>query len=194
MGLGFLVFTGIILLSAAVVFKNIYNGLISLRNQLERAWANIDVILKQRYDETAQLIQVVEQFASYEAGVIEKLVQARTQYGQAQSIEDKIKASGEMSLALKGVMAIGEAYPDLKSSQNFMQLQTRISQLESTIADRRETYNEVVANFNTRIDQFPDVFAARFLNYQRQTMFKATEQEKSMPSVKMNLPKIKIGA
>lgn len=194
MGLGFLVFTGIILLSAAVVFKNIYNGLISLRNQLERAWANIDVILKQRYDETAQLIQVVEQFASYEAGVIEKLVQARTQYGQANSVEDKIKASGEMSLALKGVMAIGEAYPDLKSSQSFMQLQTRISQLESTIADRRETYNEVVANFNTRIDQFPDVFAARFLNYQRQTMFKSTEQEKSMPSVKMNLPKIKIGA
>ena len=194
MGLGFLVFSGIILVSGAVIFKNIYNGLISLRNQLERAWANIDVILKQRYDETAQLIQVVEQFASYEASVIEKLVQARTHYGQAQSVEDKIKASGEMSLALKGVMAIGEAYPDLKSSQSFVQLQTRISQLESTIADRRETYNEVVANFNTRIDQFPDVFAARFLNYQRQTMFKASEQEKTMPSVKMNLPKMKIGA
>jgi LemA protein len=93
-----------------------------------------------------------------------------------------------MSFALQGVIAIGEAYPELKANENFVQLQTRVSALENMISDRRESYNEAVANFNTRIDQFPDVFAARILNYQRQDMFQATEAERQAPSLKMNLP------
>lgn len=166
-----------------------YNNLIRLRNQLERAWANIDVILKQRYDEIPQLVQVIEQFSQYEAGVIGQLTTARAHYGQARSTDEKMAASQEISMAFKGILAIGEAYPELKSNQNFLQLQTRISQLENTLADRREGYNETVANFNTRIDQFPDVFAARLLSYQRQTMFQVSEAERATPSLKMNLPK-----
>ena len=164
--------------------------MVRLRNQLERAWSNIDVILKQRYDEIPQLIQVIEQFVGHEAGVIKALVDARSHYGSARNIKEKIKASGEISNALGGLVAIGEAYPELKSSQNFLQMQERISQLENTIADRRESYNEAVANFNTRIDQFPDVLAARILNYQRQDLFQVTATEKSAPNLKMNLPKI----
>lgn len=189
MNLFVMIFVGVVICGLAVMSMNIYNGLIGLRNQLERAWANIDVILKQRYDEIPQLIQVIEQYANYESQVIQKLVEARTRYGSATEISEKIEASKEMSLALKGVFAIGEAYPDLKSNQNFVQLQTRISSLEDHIADRRETYNETVANFNTRIDQFPDVFVARMLNYQRQTMFQITEAERQAPSLKMDLPK-----
>lgn len=173
-----------------VMSVNIYNGLVSLRNQVERAWANIDVILKQRYDEIPQLIQVIEQYANYEAGVIKKLADARSFYGRAHTVEEKIKSSQEMTMALSGVLAIGEAYPELKSNQNFSNLQSRISVLESTLADRREVYNETVANFNTRIEQFPDVLAARLLNYQRQTMFQVTEVEKKMPNLKMNLPNL----
>ena len=194
MNTGVLIFVGVVLFGLAIVFKNMYNGLVFLRTQLERAWSNIDVVLKQRYDEIPQLIQVVEQYAGYEAGVLKELATARTHYGQAQSIPEKIDASKEMSLALRGVMAIGEAYPELKSNQNFSQLQKRISDLENTIADRRESYNEAVANFNTRIEQFPDLFAARMLNYQRQQMFEAAAQEKTIPSVKMNLPKFGKGA
>lgn len=189
-----LIFCGVVLVGLVIIGINIYNGLISLRNQLERAWSNIDVILKQRFDEIPQLIQVIEQYAGYEAQVIQKLVDARSRYGNAQDVSGKIQASQEMSLALKGVFAIGEAYPDLKSNQNFNQLQTRISSLESQIADRREAYNEVVANFNTRIDQFPDIFAARLLNYQRQMLFQISEAEKAAPSLKMNLPKFGQGA
>lgn len=187
----FVLIVGVVALSMGI---NIYNGMISLRNQLERAWSNIDVILKQRYDEIPQLIQVIEQYAGYEAGLLQKLAEARKHYGEASSIGDKIKASQEMSFALKGVIAIGEAYPELKTNENFIQLQSRVSQLESMIADRREAYNEAVTNFNTRIDQFPDMFVAKLLNYQRQEFFKVDEAEKVAPSLKMNMPKFGKGA
>lgn len=168
----------------------IYNSLVSLRRQVERAWANIDVILKQRYDEIPQLIQVIEQYAGYEAGILKQLAAARANYGQARSIDDKIEASQAMSVALRGIAAIGESYPELKANQNFTQLQNRISQLESTIADRRELFNESVTNFNTRIDQFPDVFAARILGYQHQNLYQVAEAERAAPNLKMNLPKV----
>lgn len=189
-----LIFLGIVLFGLVKMAMNIYNGLISLRSQLERAWANIDVILKQRYDEIPQLIQVIEQYANYEGGILAKLAEARKNYGSANDIPGKIEAAKEMSLALKGVFAIGENYPELKANQNFLQLQQRVSQLENQLADRRETYNEAVANFNTRIEQFPDVFAARMLNYNRQVMFQVSEVEKTIPSLKMNLPKFSQGA
>lgn len=189
MAVGMLIFVGIVVAGMFVMGINIYNGLVSLKVQVERAWANIDVILKQRYDEIPQLIQVIEQYVGYEAGILKELASARSHYGSAKSVGDKIQASKEMSIALQGVAAIGEAYPQLKSNDNFIQLQSRISQLESTIADRRELYNESVANFNTRIVQFPDVFAARFLNYQAQEMFQVTEAERTAPSLKMNMPK-----
>ncbi len=184
-GIAILVFIGIFF----VIGLNIYNALVRLRNQLERAWANIDVILKQRSDEIPNLVQVIEQYAGYEAGLLQKLAAARSNYGRAQNVDEKIKSSNEMALALSGVFAIGEAYPELKANENFNSLQQRISQLETTLADRREVYNETVANFNTRLDQFPDVIAARILNYQRQTMFQVSEAEKQMPTLKMNLPK-----
>lgn len=185
-----LVFVGVVLFAFGMIFLNLYNGLVSLRNQIERAWSNIDVILRQRFDEIPQLIQVIEQYAGYEAGILKDITHARTHYGTAKTIGDKIEASQEMSLALRGIMAIGEAYPELKANQNFTQLQTRISQLESSIADRRESYNEVVATFNARLEQFPDVFAANILGYKRQSLFEALPLERVAPSLKMNLPKM----
>jgi LemA protein len=184
-----LVFVGLFLAVLGTMAINSYNGLIRLRNQLERAWSNIDVVLKQRFEEIPQLIQIIEQYTSYEGSVIKHLVEARANYGSARSVPEKIKASQDMSFALSGVMAIGEQYPELKSNENFRQLQERISSLENAIADRRETYNDAVATFNTRIDQFPDVFAARFLNYQRQDLFKALMEEREKPNLKMNIPK-----
>ncbi len=192
--LSLLIFLGVIFCGLAVMAVNAYNGLVSLRSQLERAWSNIDVILKQRFEEIPQLIQVIEQYAGYESGLLKSLAEARNGYGRAQNVGEKIKASQDMSLALQGVVAIGEAYPALKANENFNQLQSRISSLENMISDRRESYNEAVANFNTRIEQFPDVFAARLLNYSRQDMFKATELERKAPPLKMDLPKFGQGA
>lgn len=129
------ILVGGILLSLGV---SIYNNLVSQKQQIDRAWANIEVILKQRFDEIPQLIEVIEQSASYEQGTLKKVIEARSQYSSAQTIENKIAASNEMSLALKGVLALGESYPDLKANQSFVQLQSRVSELEGLIADRRE--------------------------------------------------------
>lgn len=182
-----IIFIFICAIILGLVGVGIYNGLISLRNQVERAWANIDVVLKQRFDEIPQLIQIIEQYVGHENNIIKSLAEARSNYGQARSVKDKINASQEMNIALQGIAAIGENYPELKSNNNFTQLQGRISHLENTISDRREGYNDAVATFNTRIDQFPSVFVARLLNYQRQELFRASTAERSMPSLKMNL-------
>lgn len=183
------VFLVILVVIFMFVGLNIYNGLVALRNQLERAWANIDVILKQRFDEIPQLVQVIEQYANYEAGILTKLADARSKYGSARSVDDKIQSAQSMSIAMNGLMALGENYPELKANQNFIELQSRVSKLEETLADRREIYNDVVAQFNTRIEQFPDVLAARVLNYSRQSLFQVEEFEKVKPNLKMNLPK-----
>lgn len=165
-----------------------YNGLVGLKAQLKRAWANIDVILKQRFNEIPQLIQIIEQFTQYEHSMIQTIMEARSHYGQSKTQEQKMQASQEISTALKAVVAIGEAYPELKSNQQFVQLQSRISDLENTLSDRRETYNDVVAIFNTKIEQFPAVFVARAMNFQQQEMFHVEEHEKVQPSLNMKLP------
>lgn len=187
-GIAVLVVLLVLFFALVAIVIGIYNGLVSLRQQVDRAWANIDVILKQRFDEIPQIVQVLEQFVGYEKGVINNLVEARKHYGQAQSVGEKIQASGELSMALKGVMAIGEGYPELKSNQNFLQLQGRVTALEESLADRRELYNEVVTNFNTRLEQIPDVFVARMLAYTPRELFKVSEAEKQRPSLKLNLP------
>jgi LemA protein len=112
---------------------------------------------------------------------------ARARYGSARSPDEKVGASQEMSLALRGVFAIGEAYPELKSNSNFTHLQNRLSALEEQLTDRREVYNEAVTNWNTRIAQFPEILFRSFMTLQERVLFQVTEQEKSRPNLKMNL-------
>ena len=180
----FLGLLGLIFISTAITA---YNGLIALRTQVDRAWANIDVILKQRFDEIPQLVEVLEQFVQHEKSVIRTVMEARAHYGSAKNPADKAKAAGEMSMALQGIFAIGEAYPELKSTANFVQIQGRLSALEGQLADRRETYNESVTNWNTRIAQFPDMFFASMMSAQPREMYRVAEHEKARPSLKMNL-------
>ncbi|NDF15597.1 LemA family protein [bacterium] len=187
MAILFLVFSGLVLLILVSTGIATFNALVSLRNQVERAWANIDVILKQRFDEIPQLIEVLEQFVQHEKSMIRTVMEARAHYGSARSPEEKAKAAGEMAVALRGVFAIGEAYPELKSNANFTQIQTRLSVLEGQLADRRETYNESVTNWNTRIAQFPDLFFASMMNAQSRELFQVSEAERARPSLKMNL-------
>lgn len=174
---------GVVVCMAAIVF----NRLVSLNKQTERAWANIDVILKQRFDEIPQLIKVIEGYSAYEQSTLEKIMSARNHYGSAQSLDEKIAASNEMSLALKGVIAIGEAYPDLKANNSFMQLQTRVSALEGLIADRRELFNNTVTNYNTRIEQIPDILFARILGYTERPLYIPPASETVKPSLDLKI-------
>jgi len=166
----------------------IYNGLISLKENIRKAWANIDVILKQRHDELPKLISVCESFAEFEKGVLDRLMKARENYFKAGSVGSKAKASSEVTAALQGLFALAENYPEIKSNQHFMQLQDRISHLEETLADRREFYNDSVNNYNIRIQQIPDVFVAGFLQYKKEELFQVSEAEKRDVEVKIKLP------
>lgn len=182
--IGLFVFVSII----AYAFT-IYNNLISLKENIKKSWANIDVILKQRHDEIPKLISVCESYAQFEKGILDRLMKARENYFGAKGVSQKAAASSEVTAALGGLFAIAESYPELKSNEHFMNLQNRISHMKETLADRREFYNDSANNYNIRIQQIPDVFIAGFLRYQQEELFQVSEQDKRDVKIDIKLPK-----
>jgi LemA protein len=161
-----------------------YNGLIALNNTLEQTWANIDVLLKQRRDELTKLIDTVKGVKEFEQGTLTALTLARTRAAGAQGTASSVAAAGAESAAVRGFFAVAEAYPQLQSNKNFQDLQQRISSLETQIADRRETFNDAVNNFNTRIAQFPDSIFAGMLGYRRHGYYTVEEADKADVTVR----------
>jgi LemA protein len=157
----------------------IFNGLVTLKNDIDKAWANIDIMLKQRHDELPKLLDVCKGYMDFERDTFQKVTQARSMYQQAVSMDQKAQADQTMTSALRGFFAVAENYPELKANNNFMQLQKRITELESQIADRREFYNDSVNTFNIRIQQMPDTFVASFMNLQPRPMFKVDEADRA---------------
>ncbi|MBN1502540.1 LemA family protein [Candidatus Woesearchaeota archaeon] len=155
-----------------------YNSLIRLKNDIKKAWANIDVLLKQRSDELPKLVSSVKGYMKHEKTVLENLTKARTSLMNAKTIEEKAKADNIISGALKSLFAVAENYPNLKANENFMQLQKRISGIENELADRREFYNDAVNTFNIRIASFPDMIIAGMMGLREQDMFKVSEEDK----------------
>ncbi|MBZ5514615.1 MAG: LemA family protein [Acidobacteriia bacterium] len=161
-----------------IYFITIYNSLVRLRNDIDKAWANIDVLLKQRHDELPKLIETCKGYMQYEQKTFLLVTEARTAFLRATSVSEKAQADNLISGALKTLFAVAEKYPDLKANNNFMQLQHRISELEERIADRREFFNDDVNTYNIRIQQLPDVFVARMLSLQRRDLFKVAEEDR----------------
>lgn len=161
----------------------IYNGLIRLRRNIEKAWSNIEVILKQRHDEIPKLIDTAQEYMDYEKEVLQDITEARTKAEQAQGPQDQAEAESMLGQALGNFFAVAEDYPDLKANENFQQLQDRISAIEERIADRREFYNDSVNTYNIRIKQIPYVFVANMMGYEQKELFEATEQEKEDISI-----------
>ncbi|MCP4566199.1 MAG: LemA family protein [FCB group bacterium] len=157
----------------------IYNSLIRLKNNIKKAWSNIDVLLKQRHDELTKLMNTVKGYMKYEEGVLTKVTEARTAFMKAQTIGDKAKADNMMTSTLKSLFAVAENYPELKADRSFAQFQNRISEIENQIADRREFYNDSVNTFNIRIEQIPDMFVARMLGYTPRELFQADESDRA---------------
>lgn len=162
----------------------IYNSLVRLKNDIDKAWANIDVLLKQRHDELPKLIETCKGYMQFEQKTFELVTQARSAYSNASTVGEKAQADNMMSGALKTLFAVAENYPDLKANNNFMQLQGRITDLEEKIADRREFFNDDVNTYNTRIQQLPDVFLAGLMNLQRRDLFKVAEEDRRDVEVK----------
>lgn len=180
-----MVVAGLIVLVVAFTIISIFNGLIQLKNNIKKSWANIDVLLKQRSDELPNLIESVKGFMKQERGVLLDVTKARTQFLNAQSMSEKAAADNMISGALKSLFAVAESYPQLKSNENFLQLQGRISGLENSIADRREFYNDSVNTYNIRIEQFPDRIIAGWLGYTKpEVLFEATAEERQNVKIK----------
>ena len=157
----------------------IYNGLVAIKNDIDKAWANIDVLLKQRHDELTKLLDVTKGYMEFERDTLTKITEARSQYQQAVTVDQKAQADQTMTSALRGFFAVAENYPDLKANSSFQQLQQRITALENQIADRREFYNDSVNTFNIRIQQVPDTFVAAFLQLSPRSMLKVDEADKA---------------
>ncbi len=174
----FFVLILLIFIAVIIYFVVIYNGLVSVKNNVNKSWSNIDVLLKQRHDELPKLVKVCERYMKHEADTLERVMKARAMISNASSMEDKGRAEGMLTGALKSLFAVSENYPDLKADMRFGQLQTRISQIENEISDRRELFNERVNIYNIRIEKVPDTFVARLQNYQPKALWQINPEDR----------------
>jgi LemA protein len=172
-------FALLMILVALVAYGvSIYNGLVSVKHQVDQAWSNIDVLLKQRHDELPKLIDVVRGHAGYERELIEKITALRARTGQGGPDASRLADEDELSRGIGRLLATAEAYPDLKASASYIELQRRISGLEEQIAHRREYYNAAVNLNNVRMEQFPDVLLIKQAGLVTRPLFAAVENER----------------
>ncbi|MDR3213838.1 MAG: LemA family protein [Azoarcus sp.] len=165
----------------------IYNGLVRLKHNVSKAWANIDVLLKQRHDEIPKLVEVCRQYKKFEQETLARVTDARARVANAREGHDVAalgEAEGMLRMGLGRLFAVAEAYPELKANENFMQLQVRITGLENAIADRREMYNESVNLLNVGIECFPDFVIARACGFSAQQLLKFSASEKEDVSLR----------
>jgi LemA protein len=161
-----------------------YNGLVRLRNQLENAWAQIDVQLKRRHDLIPNLVETVKGYAKHERETFERVTQARNMAISAKSVGERAEAENVLTGALKSLFAVAEAYPELKANQNFMQLQEELASTENKVAFSRQFYNDSVMTYNTRIGIFPTNLIATMFNFGRREFFEVkAEGEREAPKV-----------
>ncbi|MGD1984084.1 MAG: LemA family protein [Chromatiaceae bacterium] len=158
----------------------IYNSLVNVKHAVSQAWSNIDVLLKQRHEELPKLVETCKAYMQHERETLEQVMRARAAVASAREAGDVGgvgAAEGMLRLGLGNLFAVAEAYPDLKANESFQHLQTRITGLENSIADRREFYNASVNINNVRIEQFPDVIVARLFNFRAAQLLEFEAEE-----------------
>src|SRR5258707_12728475 len=163
----------------------LYNELVRLRNDNDRAWARIDVLLKQSHDEIPNLVETVKGYMQHEQQTLVAVTQARAASMNAASVRQKAQADLNMTGALRGLFAVAENYPQLRANENFLKLQNRISELEERIADRRELFEDDVNTYNTRIGQLPEVFLASLMGLKPREFFKVSDEDRKLVEVKL---------
>jgi LemA protein len=181
MGIGAIIVLGLLLVLVVYAIM-IYNNLVQIKHNVTKAWANIDVLLKQRHDELPKLVETCKQYMKFEQDTLARVMEARSRVftaREAQNIPQLGQAEGALRATLGNLFALAEAYPDLKTNQTFQQLQTRISGLENAIADRREFYNESVNVNNIRIEQFPDAIVAGMFAFKPAQLLEFQAEEKA---------------
>ena len=155
-----------------------YNGLVSLRNKIENAWAQIDVQLRRRYDLIPNLVETVKGYAAHERETLDAVVKARNAGISAAGPHDQAEAENQISGALRQLFALSEAYPDLKANQNFGQLQEELTGTEGRIAYARQFYNDTVYRYNTKIQSFPQNILANMFRFREREYFQADDESR----------------
>jgi LemA protein len=174
----------VILVVIALVLIALYNGLVQKRNRVDNAWAQIEVQLKRRHDLIPNLVETVKGYAAHERGVFDEVTQARAAAVGAQGPAQSAAAEGLLSQALGRLFAVAEAYPDLKASTNFLELQSQLSETENKIAVSRQVYNDTVLTYNNGIQVFPAVLVAGMLGFTKREFFEIEDAgDREVPTV-----------
>ena len=183
---GLLVALGLVVVLVVVAIAA-YNGLVSLRQQTNNAWAQIDVQLKQRADLIPNLVETVKGYAAHESQVFTQVTQARAsalQAAQSGDVAQRIQAENQLSRAIMNLQAVAEAYPQLQANQNFLDLQAQLKALEEKIAYARQFYNDVVQKYNTKIEVVPTNIIAGLFHFEQAAYFQVDEADRQAPQVK----------
>lgn len=175
----------VLIVVVGLIVAGMYNGLIQLRVRADNAWSDIDIQLKRRHDLIPNLVETVKGYAAHEKGTFENVAKFRSAAMAATSTEERAQAEGQLTMALRGLLAVAEQYPQLQASDQFKSLQSTLSGLEDAIQNARRYYNAVVRDLNTRIQSFPtNIIAGMFSFQQRQFFEVADATERAVPSVK----------
>ena len=179
---------GLVIVIVGFLVVVTYNAIVALRNRIAKAWANIDVALRQRHDQLPNLVEAVRGLMTYERDVLEAVTRARTAYTPAAPIPAQAATSEATTAAVRQLFAVVERYPEIKSAANVLALQAEVARLEDVIADRRELYNDQVYRYNTRIQQLPANLLAGVFGWQPQPFFAADDADRARPVVELGLP------
>jgi LemA protein len=175
----------VVLVVVGFLVVSTYNAVVALRNRIHKAWANVDVALKQRYDELPNLVEAVRDVMAFEQDVLTEVAERRAAYSPRDPIPRQAATSDATSEAVRHLFAVVEQYPEVKSAGNVAALQEEIARLEDVIADRRELYNDQVFRYNTRIAQVPANILGSLLGWRPEPFFAADEGERERPAVEL---------
>ena len=174
----------VVVVVLAVAWISLSNGIVRAANKCDNAWQTIDTQLQRRNDLIPNLVETVKGYASHESGTLEAVTSARAAVASAATPEAKMEASGQLTRALRGLLAVAEAYPELKANANFQQLQADLTDTENRISYARQSYNDVVMDYNNAIQTFPAVIFAGIFQFKERQGFEAAEAARQAPTVK----------
>ena len=166
----------------------VYNGLVSSRQKVDNAWSQIDVTLQRRFDLIPNFVETVKGYMNHESETFEKITALRTSWANSSTVGEKAKLDGELSGALKTIMAVSENYPELKANTNFSELSEELRNTENKISFSRQFYNDSVTMYNTKLELFPSNIVAGMFNFQKRDLF-ATESDEARKNVKVDFNK-----
>lgn len=173
------------LIAGAAFLILTYNKLVSLSARVDNSWAQVDVQLKKRFDLIPNLVETVKGFSRQEEALLKQVTELRSTALLSRTAEEAIQNNTELSGAVTQLMAVSEAYPELKSSDSFLNLQRELGDVEKKVAVARQFYNDTCMMYNEYIEKFPGVLLAQLLHYERRSYFEAAGYEKETPSVSL---------